>query len=333
MFKKIFNNKKSIIILIILLIIIFLGGIAAKKYFDKYIANKVVNIVFTTDKNYTEYLKVAILSAIDNKNPESIYNINILCIDLPNKKYEEFIELAKNIENVKIKTIPLKIETLKGIGEFETKNKVSRVDLFKFFIPDIFPELDKILYMDADILVLKDLTKLYNTDISKHYIGAIKKYEYRIELFRTKNGTFNYGKYYTYNCGILLYNLKKWRETNIKDKLIEAKNNDMIRELVTQKSFNDIIPLSNIKQISPIYNAMGRMEPKDFKAYKFRKIYRPYCNNMWTFNDFIKNVAVVHYAGQKKPWYTTDLLFAEEWWKYAKKINPQWELEQDTSIK
>ncbi len=50
--------------------------------------NNSINIVFTTDKKYSPYLKVALKSLILNKDKDSIYNIYILSIDL-NKKTQE----------------------------------------------------------------------------------------------------------------------------------------------------------------------------------------------------------------------------------------------------
>ena len=289
--------------------------------------NKVINIVFNTDLAYTEYTKVAIKSAIMNKNPKSVYKINILCVDLPQKKMEEFD--AFKTKNVDIKTIPLKLETISKIGNYPMEHYVTRADLFKFLMPDIFPNLNKILYIDGDTLILKDLSSLYNTNIKKFYIAAVKRYDFNIKWVKKDDDKWDLQKEYTYNCGVLLYNLKKWRKDNIKQKLIEAKNKDKIRDLVTQRSFNEVMPLDKIKQISPIYNTVGRMTEQDFIIRDFKTTYKPYCDEMESMQDLLKETVIIHWAGRRKPWSYKSVNMGDKWWYYAKLINKNWQIEPD----
>jgi len=270
--------------------------------------NKTVNIVFNTDFNYKDYTKVAIKSAIENKNPDTIYVINILCVDLTQKQRDEFNEFQS--KNVYVNTIPLNLSSISNIGNYEVSNHVSRADLFKFLIPDIFKDLDKILYIDSDTLILGDLTKLYNTNVSRYYLAAVMHYVGEGE-FRKVSADGTVKKYggRTYNCGVLLYNLKKWRDDDIKTKLIEAKSNDFIRDLVTQRAFNEVMPYDKIKSLPQIYNFYSRTSNKKRQ------------------NNEVEAV-IVHFAGSLKPWSDPRMeFFGNEWWYYAKLVNPDWQVE------
>ena len=164
-------------------------------------ADKNIYIVYTTDRNYIPYTKTAVKSAAVNKKPSSRYRISILCVDLTPEERESFKTLET--KNVSIKTIPLSIESVQNIAHNPVRKiHISKADLFKFYMAEIFPHIDKILYLDSDTIVRKDLSELFNTDIKDYYLAAAKR-----------PGD-------EYNCGVLLYNLKKWREDNIKDKLI-----------------------------------------------------------------------------------------------------------------
>lgn len=314
----------------ILLIILCIGTIL---FIFKRNENRIINIVFNTDKNYTEYTKVAILSALDSKNKNSVYNIHILCVDIPQSKEKEFKLLANDFENVNVKTIPLNLSKLKGIGEYDVENPITRTDLFKFFMPDIFQDLDKILYIDGDTLILKDLSKLYNTDISDKYLGAVKGPYFHQKMMEDKNGLYSFEKYYTYNCGVILFNLKKLREDNIKEKLIKQKSEDNNKEFVTQTAYNEVIPLNEIKQLSPIYNFYGSYDKRDFRIYNVKKAYLPYTLFVFSLKQFSKKAVIVHYWGQNKPWSENNVLFADKWWYYAKRINPNWKLEKKRNNK
>lgn len=284
--------------------------------------NKVAHIVFTTDKNYFKYLKVAIFSAIKNKNPESIYDINILCVDLTEKEQQSFKKFEQ--KNVTIKAIPVSIEQL-TFGYFEISNiRVSRADLFKFLMPKIFKDYDKILYLDSDILVRGDLLDLYNTDLKNHYLAAVLKYSPNINM-----AYIPFRKillHYDYNCGVLLLNLNKMRKNNITKKLIAKKNKDQLKALMTQTTFNEVIPAKNIIKLNPIYNFYARLEEDDFEYFELKKIYSPYLDNINSTKELAKKAVIVHFAGPEKPWYDNDafLQYTEEWRKYAKMENPKW---------
>ena len=272
--------------------------------------NNSINIVFTTDKEYSSYLKVALKSLILNKDKDSIYNIYILSIDLNKKTQEELKTFKQN--DVEISIVPLKLSMLKNVGNYRiiARCHVSRADLFKFFIPEMFQNFDKILYLDSDILVLRDLSSLYNTDIQDKYIAAVKRYNFRGN--RKKDD---------YNCGVMLFNIQKYRKDNIAQKLIKAKNNDKDGRS-SQYSFNSVIKLKDVKLISPIYNNNAYTEDEDFIKYNFKKTYSPFLDNINNLLELDKNTIIVHYIGADKPWHkNSNSRFKEKWWEYSKLVD------------
>ena len=254
--------------------------------------NNSINIVFTTDKEYSSYLKVALKSLILNKDKDSIYNIYILSIDLNKKTQEELKTFKQN--DVEINTVPLKVKTLDKIIDKKINFfYVSRADLFKFFIPEMFQNFDKILYLDSDILVLKDISEIYDYDLEDKYIGAIQE-SYLNEEFK-------------YNCGVILFDIKKCSENNITKKLIQAKNNDKTKRYVTQLAYTKAIDIKNTKALPLNYNYLIKDE----------KII-----------DNKDEILIVHFAGFQKPWYNPDMEFAPLWWHYAHLVNPDWKTEK-----
>ena len=164
-----------LLLIFIIAIIIFSVNFFNLKQNEKILVqNKTAKIVFTTDKTYQDYLKVTIKSAIENKNADSIYDISILSVDLSTEEMQYFKNMSA--KNVVISTIPLEVSSLK-VGNFPIANKrVSRADLFKFFMPEIFEDCDRILYIDSDTLILGDLLDLYNTNMHGKCLGAVIKY-------------------------------------------------------------------------------------------------------------------------------------------------------------
>ena len=281
----------------------------------KHDLNKIVNIVFTTDVNYKNYLKTTIRSAVANKNEDSVYNINILCVDLSEidcnayKKFEN--------KNVNINLVPVKLDSIKDVGNYEIEYRVTRADLFKFFMPDLFPDLDKILYIDVDTAIVKDLTELYNTDLKDKFIAVVNKpiKDYKTILFR---GKFYQKKVRKYNCGVILYNLNLWRKYGISEKLVHEKNIDEERELMTQNIFNKVLSQDKIVKLAPVYNVMIQWNDAMFKRYFSVFAYFPYCvMHSCRFENLLDNAVIIHYLDREKAWEKRNDL-SDYWLKYVK---------------
>ncbi len=287
-----------------------------------------VNIVFSTDKSYKKYLHVAILSAILNKKEDSYYNIYVLGIDLTKKENKEIENLVK-FENsslkdkrVKISVIPLKSSILdKKLKRKFNLHYVSRADFFKIFLPEIFRYFNKILYLDCDILVLGDLKDLYDTDLQDKYLGVVKRFDSSPKL-----------KQDFYNCGVMLYNIKKWREDDISNKIADFKNKNNKNTTLTQYPFNKIIKKKDIILLSPLFNNIV-WDEKDFDIEKYKKNYSPFADSIKDYKDLNKKTVIAHFAGIKKPWYNPEMEFGDKWQNYARLINPKWKKERRNLLK
>lgn len=75
---------------------------------------------------------------------------------------------------------------------------------------DLVPEIpEKLLYLDADLLFNKDITKLYNIDIEKYEYAAAPDHYGKLVLFWQKKFI---------NAGVILFNMKKCKETGLFEK-------------------------------------------------------------------------------------------------------------------
>ena len=54
-------------------------------------------------------------------------------------------------------------------------NYITSESFYRLFMPAIFSQYDKMLYLDSDTIVCKDLSQLYNNDIDNFYAGVIKE--------------------------------------------------------------------------------------------------------------------------------------------------------------
>ena len=227
---KNWDYMKKLYILIIVFILILISVFLIDKHFLN-INNSKIDIVFISDNKYIMPLRTSIKSIAKNKKYNTKVEITIIGLNLS----EENIQKLKkdNRKNLKINVLKADEEILKKFNKTAVLGPhVTRADLLKFYIPSILKDKNKVLYLDSDIIVLKDLTKLFNTDIDDYYIAASDDWD-----FFNPNWVTNPEKRY-FNCGAMLLNLEKMRKDNIENKLIEYKLKDTKNEFFSQNTFN-----------------------------------------------------------------------------------------------
>ena len=131
-----------------------------------------VNIFFATDDGYIPYLTVTLTSLKENCDKKRFYSIRILvtCIS---EEYKEKITSQFNDDSFRVEFVDIK-ERIEYISEkLHTRDYYSKTTYYRLFIPNLFPELKKALYLDGDIVILGDISELYDTELEDNLVGAI----------------------------------------------------------------------------------------------------------------------------------------------------------------
>ena len=97
----------------------------------------------------------------------------------------------------------------------------------RMFIPYFIPaEYEKVIYMDVDMIVNDDISKLWETDLKEFVVGAV--IDVRIKEFGSPTAVLNYkelgfdAKTKYFNTGLLLMNTRKWREKDLTPKIFKC---------------------------------------------------------------------------------------------------------------
>lgn len=103
------------------------------------------------------------------------------------------------------------LDAAKQIKRAFTTSSFSIGTLYRLKIADILSSLDKVLYLDSDVIVTQDISGLWNTDITNYYCAAVKDAKSTRSKFSNKRHFKKMGidpnKYF--NAGVILFNLKK----------------------------------------------------------------------------------------------------------------------------
>lgn len=166
--------------------------------------NPEINICMITDDNYIMPTSVAIHSMIVNKG-NGKYNFYIITSNLSEESEKAFKNFER--EDVSVKIIRENAQKrFEGFHVFSNNSicVASISALLKFIIPDLLPSLDKVLYLDGDLIVENDLSELYSTELGDNYAATVLD----VSKVYWKSEFNSCAKNY-FNSGVMLLNLKK----------------------------------------------------------------------------------------------------------------------------
>ena len=118
--------------------------------------NQQIPICFATDDNYVPFLTVALASLLDNSSKDNFYKIYVLTSHLSQENMDSILKQQK--ENSSIEFVQLSKELDKVQDMFHLRDYYSKETYYRIFIPNLFPQYQKVLYLDCDITVLGDVS-------------------------------------------------------------------------------------------------------------------------------------------------------------------------------
>ena len=255
-----------------------------------------IPIFFTVDDKYVPFLAVALQSLIENSSEKNYYLIKILYTRITEENQEKIKKYEK--ENVNIEFVDLNYYINKIKNKLYTRDYYSVTTYFRLFIPNLYPQYNKALYLDCDIVLLADVAELYNIDMGDNLVAAapddvIQKIEVFQEYVEKVVGVADYRNYF--NAGVLLMNLDELRKFDFQEKFLYSL--EKIKFAVAQdQDYLNRLCKGRVKIISNVWDKM------------------PISNDTDT-ND----LKLIHYNLAFKPWHFEDILYKEYFWKYAKK--------------
>lgn len=248
-----------------------------------------MNLLFCVDENYAYRMLVTLFSVLQNTSQE---NFSLYVIQAEKLSNEHII--ADFCEKYKINYHSIVVGDLfsgSPITDRYPESVYYRL-LAHEFLPD---DLDKILYLDADILIINDIFDLYKIDLKEYYYAASVHTNPVTPITNPINeirlGTKGVEGYY--NSGMLLMNLPVLRE-NVKKKDIHEyiKENRNVIIYPDQDVLNGLYGHKILHIPDSIYNYDTRFDPAYF-------ISKP---EEWDIDWVIENTIVLHFCGRDKPW-------------------------------
>lgn len=258
-----------------------------------------INIAFGVTKDWLKYTYTTICSILCNGS-ENDYQFFIMC-DISEEEFRKDFEKVHKKLNHSQKIYPNYIQM--NNADFEGIIHDERVGISALYRLKLssLTDVDKVIYLDSDIVVLDDISKLWNYDIKDYLAGAV---EDKYSDLMTCRAELKDGDIY-FNSGVMLMNLKRFREENLEEKIFnklsEAENDYSDQDVLNYICQNRVLYL-------PLrYNLM--LTTDDPNAFPNRKD---------EYNEALENPFILHYS--IKPW-ILPVQHSEYWRKYNDMLN------------
>mgnify|MGYP004608117443 CR=1 FL=1 len=247
-----------------------------------------MDICLSADDNYAKYMGTTIASILSNSKEDEELYFHLLDGGITEENKNKLLSLKK-IKNCEMKFYRPDVEKYKKWYELGNYASFSPVMFYRLSIAELIKDVDKVLYLDCDIIVNDSLKKLFEIDINDYYILAVKDI-YFIDSRKNINESY-------FNSGVLVINSKLWLKNNVSE-LFENYYLDNYKNIYGDQDILNYCLKEKVKYLDFIWNYMP-------------------LKSLYT-GKSIENIKIFHYAASVKPWNNNGRIFyfVDEFWKY-----------------
>ncbi len=267
-----------------------------------------MDIVICTDNNYVMPAGVLICSICENNKTEKIKFHIIGDNTLSEKNKQSLLEEIQHYhQEVSFYCADSSLNYLLPVGHKDQLQHITVAAYYRLFLANILPnEINKILYLDCDIIVRYSLKELWDTDITNYAVGCVADQCESLILFYNR---LKYPQALGYfNSGVLLINLAYWRKYNLQNEYLFFLKKHPDRVVNHDQDILNYI-LRNKKKALPLkYNVQNGFLCNQLQiSWEYEK----------DLEEAINKPYIIHYLDRIKPWMKgCDHPFKSEFFKY-----------------
>lgn len=262
-----------------------------------------MNIVLHSSDLFSAVLAVSMVSILENNRQEDKINFFIIEHAISEKHKESLEEMVANYPNANITFIPMPdINEKFGLGLKMIKSIWLFDSYCRLFLGTLLPQhFDRVLYLDCDTLCNGSLSDFYNIDLDDNYAAGVIDC-----LSDAYYDLFDMDKTSRYcNSGMLLFNLRRWREDNMERKVADFVRSKNGYVFFMEQSVVNILLQNKIKIVHPKYNTYTLMAA--FSHDNLRRL--RHCTRYYSdqeIDEAIKDPVIIHLTNgfyvKGRPW-------------------------------
>lgn len=269
----------------------------------------VIPIVLAANDDYAPMVGVTIQSVLTNANIDDRYHFYIFHTNISKMHLLRLLHM----ETPQVRIVFMNLtEEMKGIPK-ENSNHLSIETTYRLFIPELLDQYEKIIYLDCDLVVNTDIAEFFNQDISDYIFGAVPDAYTDVTKQHFEN-VLEVPCETGFNAGVLLINVSRFCQEKVKEKcfrlLMEDWNRKKRKFIYMDQDVLNIVCKGKVRMFSMEWDFQWGcikgydIEPEGIYAEEYLKAE--------------KNIKIMHFSGEEKPWDYPELNGSEYFWKYAR---------------
>lgn len=277
-------------------------------------SGKRVPIVLASSAYYAPYMAVTIQSILDSSSKDNSYEIVVLHREIEADVAETVKKMANGHDNISIRFLKIQKQFESVCFNFRTDVAAATESFYCVLLQTLLPEYEKCICIDCDVIVRNDIAELYDVDVDGFLIGAVHdidgigncygelangnpaaSMQGRSDYMTNTMGLEKVEDYF--QSGVMLLNLKEWRQTYTIEQILNVACSDWIK-WGDQDTMN-VLCKNRVRYIDMSWNVIVNHRNKQLKM---ALLYGP----RWLLDEYAAARSapkIVHYAGTK-PWET-----------------------------
>lgn len=278
-----------------------------------------IQIVAASNNLYVPYLSVMLHSVMNYSSKSRSYAVTILHTDITAQNQDVLTNMLRQ-GGFDIKFIDVTKKMYKYSNLF-ISNHIKIETYFRLLLPDMLSDINKVLYIDCDVIANSDVAQLYDLDISRYYLAGTRdadsaaNYNSDADYRNYIDKVLKLKKPYEYlQAGIILMNLKKFREQCGTKKLLDV-------ALSRKWRFHDQDTLNYLCHGNILFVDYSWNFVYDYNQYLRRSTEIISKAPAYIFKDYMvakENPKMIHFSWIDKPWFSPGVHFGEKFWMIAR---------------
>lgn len=249
-----------------------------------------IHVCFCFDERYFQHALVSIASCIDRCRPETSLVVWVFSDNLHPAQVRILTErISGRNARLEVKLI----HDLTALGGVPVNGHVSLATYFRILLPDLLPpEVDRVIYLDCDIVAVGDISGIGRIDLGGRYVAAVENPNF--DRYASLGMQLEWGYF---NAGVLLVNLALWRRDSITRRALEfaTKNRDRLLSW-DQDALNACVA-----------GRWLRLDPKWNVQTSFLYSRSTYEDGATPgYSSALREPLILHYSSSSKPWKPDD---------------------------
>ena len=256
-----------------------------------------MNVVYASNDGYARHLGTSLYSLLDRNRDFAEIDVYVLTLGLSAENQEKIREIAGHFER---KISFCNVDDLRERIGYEVDTGGFDISvMLRLFMWYMLPEsVERVLYLDCDTVVLQSLKHLWKENLEGNVVGAVME----PTIYQAVKESIDLGEEDPYyNSGVLLVDLKQWREQNIQGKLLEFWKRKGGKLFASDQDVLNGTLKGQIHTLMPRYNFFT-----NYRYFSYRelvrqgKTYRAVTPRELQMAK--KHPSIIHYMGDERPW-------------------------------